>query len=85
MTASFTVYEDFLAYESGVYRHLEGNQIGMHAVVIVGYGTDEESGLDYWLVRNSWNENWGGLDGFFKILRGNDECGIENELSGGTV
>jgi cathepsin B len=31
--------------------------------------------MDYWLVANSWNEDWGS-NGFFKIQRGNDECGI---------
>ena len=43
-----------------------------HAVLLVGYGTDEASGLDYWLVKNSWNENWGDK-GYIKLLRYPDD------------
>lgn len=37
-----------------------------HAVVVAGYGTDSETGLDYWLVRNSWGTDWGDA-GYAKI------------------
>lgn len=74
---SFTVYEDFLAYKSGVYKHTKGHALGGHAVKFVGYG--EENGEEYWIVANSWNETWGDK-GFFKILRGHNECGIEGEV-----
>jgi hypothetical protein len=40
--AAFTVYEDFVAYKSGVYRHTTGNALGGHAVAIVGFGTTEQ-------------------------------------------
>ncbi|EER18928.1 cysteine proteinase, putative [Perkinsus marinus ATCC 50983] len=79
VSASFTVYEDFLAYKSGVYKHTSGEYLGGHAVKIIGWG--EESGQAYWLVVNSWNEDWGD-HGLFKIALGN--CGIDDYLLGGT-
>jgi len=73
---AFSVYKSFMSYKSGVYQKLpyEFMPEGGHAVKIVGWGT--EANTDYWLVANSWNTNWG-LDGFFKIKRGSNECGIE--------
>lgn len=78
--AAFTVYADFPSYKSGVYQHEAGAELGGHAIKILGWGT--ESGTPYWLVANSWNTDWGDK-GFFKILRGKDECGIEGEVVAG--
>ena len=73
---AFSVYEDFLTYKSGVYRHTTGGFLGGHAVKAIGYGT--ENGQDYWMIANSWNETWGD-NGYFKILKGSNECGIEGQ------
>jgi len=77
LAVAFTVYEDFPAYKSGVYKHVHGGQLGGHAVNMIGWGV--EDGVDYWLVKNSWNSNWGD-NGFFKIAMG--ECGIEDDVTG---
>jgi len=78
LSVAFTVYADFPTYKSGVYTHKSGAALGGHAVEVIGYGTD--AGQDYWLVKNSWNEQWGD-GGCFKIAKGNDECGIESQVA----
>lgn len=78
--ADFSVYEDFLLYKTGVYKHVTGNLLGFHAIKIYGWG--KENGTPYWLAANSWNTDWGDK-GFFKILRGSDECGIESDVVAG--
>jgi len=77
---AFTVYADFPSYKSGVYHHVSGSALGGHAVKLIGWGV--ENNVPYWLVVNSWNEDWGDR-GLFKIRRGNDECGIESEVVSG--
>merc|ERR1711997_79940 len=79
--ASFTVYDDFMSYTGGVYHHVSGRSLGGHAVKIMGWGTDPVGG-DYWLIANSWNNDWA-EDGYFRIRRGNNECGIEGGIYAG--
>ncbi|CAH8431527.1 unnamed protein product [Heterobilharzia americana] len=78
---AFFVYEDFLNYKSGVYRHVTGSFLGGHAVRILGWGVHKNK-IPYWLCANSWNDGWGDK-GYFKILRGKDECGIESNVVAG--
>jgi len=77
--AAFTVYEDFMNYQSGIYEHTSGSMLGGHAIKAVGWGTDE-SGTDYWIMANSWGTSWG-MDGFFMIKRG--DCGIDGQMTYG--
>jgi len=78
--AAFEVYEDFIHYKSGVYVHKTGALLGGHAVKIIGWGV--LNGTAYWTVANSWTTYWG-ADGFFLIIRGVDECGIEDGIVAG--
>lgn len=71
METGFTVYEDFMSYSGGVYKHTSGAQLGGHAVKIVGWGDG------YWICANSWGPSWG-EKGFFNIAFG--ECGIDSAV-----
>mmetsp|Transcript_49105 Transcript_49105/g.97574 ORF Transcript_49105/g.97574 Transcript_49105/m.97574 type:complete len:662 (+) Transcript_49105:70-2055(+) len=76
MEVAFSVYSDFENYASGIYHHVSGEQVGGHAVKVVGWGV--ENGVKYWKIANSWNPYWG-EKGYFRIRRGNNEGGIENQ------
>ncbi|KAH7442298.1 hypothetical protein KP509_03G080900 [Ceratopteris richardii] len=78
---AFNVYEDFAHYKSGVYHYVYGDFLGGHAVKLIGWGTTDE-GVDYWILANSWNQQWG-QDGYFWIERGVNECGIESNAVAG--
>ena len=51
-----------------------------HAVVLVGYGHDDEEGLDFWRIRNSWGADWG-EKGYFRVSRGKGTCGVNQHVS----
>jgi len=83
LQAGFFVFSDFYSYASGVYQRTENSYMtGGHAVRLIGWGTDDD--VDYWLVANSWDTDWG-IDGLFKIRRGNNECNFEEEIIAGLV
>ncbi len=75
---TFNVFGDFMGYclniipPCPVYKHFTGMYEGLHSVKIVGWG--EQDNTTYWTVQNSWGEDFGD-NGFFKIVRGANECG----------
>jgi len=76
ITVSYTVYEDFMAYKSGIYQHTTGRSLGGHAVTLEGWGVDPNTNEKYWVIKNNWNSKWG-ESGHFRIVRGTNNCGIE--------
>jgi len=55
-------------YDSGVFQGCLKDATINHAVLLMGYGHDTSSSLDYWQVRNSWGSTWG-EDGFIRVQR----------------
>jgi len=76
VTGTLKVYRDFMTYSSGIYHRTSDEYLGGHAVKIIGWGVEPSSQMKYWIVANSWGTTWG-MDGFFLMLRGKDECGID--------
>ena len=81
VAVSFEVLDDFFHYKGGIYQHtglkdsFNPFEITNHVVLLVGWG--EENGVPYWIVKNSWGTGWG-EEGFFRIMRGQDEVSIES-------
>jgi len=62
------------SYDGGILDPSHCSPDGIdHAVTIVGYGAS--SGKNFWIVKNSWGTDWG-ENGYFRIVRGKDSCGL---------
>jgi C1A family cysteine protease len=70
----------FQFYKSGVFTGICGTKLD-HGVLAVGFGTDNSTNMDYYLVKNSWGKTWGD-NGYIKIAKGekynsgSGQCGI---------
>lgn len=69
-------HDSFHHYKSGIYYEEACSSVNhTHAVLIVGYGTDEHE-RDYYIVKNSWGDSWG-EGGYFRISRNHhNHCGL---------
>lgn len=71
-------------YTGGIVRyHCSSYQdSGDHAVQIVGYSVDNTHNppLPYWIIRNSWGEDWG-ENGYIRVYRGENVCGVTNDVN----
>ena len=79
-TVSFEVQDDFQHYSSGVYEPelVCGNNLN-HGMVAVGYNFDSSEYGPYFIIQNSWGENWG-INGFAHVAWGSGSgvCGLTN-------
>lgn len=86
LVVSFEPQSDLMYYSGGIYssaahQRAEWEPVD-HAVLLVGYGS--ENGRKYWLLQNSWGNEWGEA-GFMRMLRGVDESGIESIAEAASV
>lgn len=68
-------------YTGGILHDHTGETEENHAISITGFGV--ENGVKYWIIRNSWGENWG-ESGFFRLIRGINNLGIEEDCAWAT-
>ncbi|XP_063786490.1 uncharacterized protein LOC134935231 [Pseudophryne corroboree] len=77
ITVGFGVDIDFMFYSEGIFDG-DCSTHPNHAIIILGYGTehdDEDEDNEYWIIKNSWGEEWG-EKGFGRIKRNINKCFI---------
>lgn len=72
----------FEAYTGGIYSEKKTFPVVNQEISVVGWGLDVDSGLEYWIGRNSWGAYWGER-GYFRIQMNKDNLGIESNCVAG--
>lgn len=70
-------------YLFGVFDYPCGTELD-HGILIVGYGEEVDDfgfNIKYWIVKNSWGQDWGVESGYILLQRGVGECGLNLYVS----
>ena len=80
VSVAIEVQSDFMHYHDGIYTNKNCGKSLNHGVLAVGYNNNTTNDLPYFLVKNSWSEQWGNK-GYIKmaIATGSGTCGIANK------
>jgi len=69
----------FETYDHGIY--IEQTDEGIdHIISVIGWGVDHDTGVEYWIGRNSWGTPWG-EQGWFRLVTSAFRGGKGNEYN----
>merc|ERR1719263_1492941 len=71
-------------YESGIFNGCGKDAVIDHAVTAIGYG--EQDGKKYWVIQNSWGQDWG-ENGHIRLERHDSDsyCGMNSDPQKGVA
>ena len=67
-------HTSFQLYKGGTYDDVSCGTKLDHAVLLTGFGADE-SGMPYYILKNSWGTSWG-MGGYMYLRRNQNTCGV---------
>merc|ERR1719263_630680 len=76
----------WFSYESGVFNGCGKDAVIDHAVVAIGYGEEAGQPNKYWVIQNSWGQDWGEA-GHIRLERhdADEYCGMNNDPQKGVA
>jgi cathepsin X len=68
------------SYKGGIYSEYNESPEINHIVSVVGWGAHHDTGLEYWIIRNSWGSAWG-EQGYMKLVTSTYKNGTGNNYN----